>query len=102
MHAPGWPPGPRPRERCGRRASGLTGSLTVKRASPLPTPPWPAGDGLAVRLLLPAADSVRFVTAYRRLPAPYRYAVYRPNGLLRVADSPTLDSVLASHAPAPR
>ena len=57
-------------------------------------------EGLAVRLFLPTVDSVRFVTAYRSLPDPYRYAVYRPDGTLRVASSAELDSVLAGSAPA--
>ena len=56
-------------------------------------------EGLAVRVFLPAVDSVRFVTAYRSLPDPYRYAVYRPDGTLRVASSAELDSVLAGSAP---
>ena len=56
-------------------------------------------DGLAVRVFFPGVDSVRFVTAYRSLPGPYRYAVYRPDGALAVAGSATLDSVLASPAP---
>jgi hypothetical protein len=56
-------------------------------------------DGLAVRVFFPGVDSVRFVTAYRSLPDPYRYAVYRPDGRLAVASSATLDSVLAASAP---
>jgi hypothetical protein len=56
-------------------------------------------DGLAVRVFLPAVDSVRFVTAYRSLPEPYRYAVYRPDGALRVAGSAELDSVVAGSTP---
>ena len=57
-------------------------------------------EGLAVRVFLPAVDSVRFVSAYRSMPAPYRYAVYRPDGTLRVASSAELDSVLAGSTPA--
>jgi hypothetical protein len=56
-------------------------------------------DGLAVRVFFPGVDSVRFVTDYRPLPEPYRYAVYRPDGGLAVASSATLDSVLAASAP---
>ena len=56
-------------------------------------------EGLAVRLFFPAVDSVRFVTAYRSMPEPYRYAVYRPDGTLRVASSAELDSVVAGSAP---
>ena len=55
-------------------------------------------DGLAVRVFFPGVDSVRFVSAYRSLPGPYRYAVYRPDGRLRVASSAVLDSVLAGSA----
>ena len=55
-------------------------------------------EGLAVRIFFPAVDSVRFVTTYRPMPAPYRYAVYRPDGALRVASSAELDSVVATSA----
>jgi hypothetical protein len=51
-------------------------------------------EGLAVRVLLPQVDSVAFVRAYRPLPAPWRYAVYRYDGSLRVATSAELDTVL--------
>ena len=57
-------------------------------------------EGLAVRLFFPAVDSVRFVTAYRSMPEPYRWAVYRPDGTLRVASSAELDSVVAGSTPA--
>ncbi len=56
-------------------------------------------DGLAVRVFLPQVDSVRFVADYRPLPEPYRYAVYRPDGALRVASSAELDSVIAGTTP---
>jgi len=56
-------------------------------------------DGLAVRVFFPGVDSVRFVTAYRSLPAPYRWAVYRPDGRLRLAASAELDSVLRAGPP---
>lgn len=57
-------------------------------------------EGLAVRVFFPAVDSVRFVSAYRSMPEPYRYAVYRPDGTLRVASSAELDSVVAGSAAA--
>ena len=57
-------------------------------------------EGIAVRLFFPTVDSVRFVGAYRSMPEPYRYAVYRPDGALRVASSAELDSVVAGSAPA--
>jgi hypothetical protein len=57
-------------------------------------------DGLAVRIFFPAVDSVRFVSGYRSMPEPYRYAVYRPDGTLRVASSAALDSILAGSTPA--
>lgn len=56
-------------------------------------------EGLAVRVFFPAVDSVRFVGAYRSMPEPYRYAVYRPDGTLRVASSAELDSVVAGFTP---
>ena len=51
-------------------------------------------EGLAVRVMFPQVDSVAFVHAYRSLPAPWRYAVYRLDGSLRVATSAELDTVL--------
>jgi hypothetical protein len=56
-------------------------------------------EGLAVRLFFPGVDSVRFVTAYEPRPEPYRYAVYRPDGTLRIASSAALDSALAGAVP---
>lgn len=56
-------------------------------------------DGLAVRVFLPGVGSVRFVTACRSMPAPYRYAVHRPDGTLRVTGSAALDSVLTGSVP---
>jgi len=56
-------------------------------------------DGLAIRIFFPGVDSVRFVSAYRSMPEPYRYAVYRPDGTLRVASSTELDSIVAGSAP---
>jgi hypothetical protein len=63
-------------------------------------------DGLAVRVMFPAVDSVVFVRAYTSLPLPWRYAVYRLDGSLRVAPSAELDTVLerfpgAREAPPP-
>ncbi len=57
-------------------------------------------EGLAVRVFFPAVDSARFVTTYRSMPEPYRYAVYRPDGALRVAGSAELDSVVGGSPPA--
>ena len=51
-------------------------------------------DGLAVRVLFPQVDSVVFVRSYRTLPEPWRYAVYRVDGTLRVGSSAELDSVV--------
>ena len=55
-------------------------------------------DGLAVRVMFPAVDSVTFVRKYASLPPPWRYAVYRLDGSLRVAASAELDTVL-EHSP---
>jgi len=57
-------------------------------------------EGLAVRPFFPAVDSVRFVSACQPMPEPYRCAVYRPDGALRVASSAELDSVGAGSEPA--
>jgi len=56
-------------------------------------------EGLAIRIFFPGVDSVRFVSAYRSMPEPYRYAVYRPDGTLRVASPAELDSVVAGFTP---
>jgi hypothetical protein len=58
-------------------------------------------DGLAVRVMFPQVDSVVFVRGYRSLPEPWRYAVYRLDGSLKVATSAELDTVL-EHFRAPR
>ena len=58
-------------------------------------------DGLGVRVMFPQVDSVAFVHDYRSLPDPWRYAVYRVDGSLRVAASAELDTVL-EHFPAAR
>jgi len=51
-------------------------------------------DGLAVRVMFPVVDSVAFVRAYRPLPDPWRYAIYRLDGGLRVATSAEVEGVL--------
>jgi hypothetical protein len=62
-------------------------------------------DGLAVRLFFPRVDSVGFVLKYAPLPAGYLWAVYRPDGKLRLATSAELDSALMAYraplSPAP-
>lgn len=58
--------------------------------------------GLAVRLLFPVVQDVVFVHTYRPLPHPWLYAVYRPDGDLKVATSAELDSVLKSYERGPR
>jgi hypothetical protein len=67
-------------------------------------------DGLAVRVMLPGVDSVRFVRAFDPSDTSWRWCVYRPDGALRVARAQELARVIASapvlpaapHAPAPR
>jgi hypothetical protein len=44
-------------------------------------------DGLAIRILRPEVREVRFVRTFTMLPAPWRYAVYRVDGHLRVGTS---------------
>jgi hypothetical protein len=51
-------------------------------------------DGLAVRVMFPVVDSVTFVRAYRPLPDPWRYAIYRLDGGLRVATSAEVEELL--------
>ena len=58
--------------------------------------------GLAVRLLFPVVQDVVFVHAFRPLPEPWLYAVYRPDGDLKVATSTELDSVLKTYERGPR
>jgi hypothetical protein len=53
-------------------------------------------DGLAARLFFRQIDSVGFVREYASLPARYRWAVYRPDGVLRVSTSAEIDSSLAA------
>ncbi len=53
-------------------------------------------DGLAVRLFFRQVDSVGFTLRYAPLPAGYVWAVYRPDGKLRVATPAELDSALTA------
>ena len=57
--------------------------------------------GLAVRVLFPQVADVRFVREYRPVPEGDRYAVYLPDGELRVKTSAEVDSILKS-LPRPR
>jgi len=54
-------------------------------------------DGLAVRVLFPNVESVEFVRAFSRDDPGARWAVYRPDGDLRVATTRELDSLLTAH-----
>jgi hypothetical protein len=54
-------------------------------------------DGLAVRVLVPEVRGVAFTREFHALPQPWRYAVYRLDGRLRVATSAELESLLALH-----
>lgn len=58
-------------------------------------------DGLAVRVMFPRVAAVRFVREYRHAPASSRYAVYRPDGRVRVATSAEVDSILRSMTAGP-
>jgi hypothetical protein len=53
-------------------------------------------DGLAVRVVFPEVAAVRFVREFQPAPADHRYAVYRPEGHVRVVTSAALDSVLSA------
>jgi hypothetical protein len=53
-------------------------------------------DGLAVRVMLPGVDSVRFVRAFDPADTIWRWCVYRPDGALRVARAEELARVIAS------
>ncbi len=57
-------------------------------------------DGLAVRLFCRQVDSVGFTLRFVPAPDGYLWAVYRPDGKLRVATSAELDSALAAFHPA--
>jgi hypothetical protein len=53
-------------------------------------------DGLAVRVMLPGVDSVRFVRGFDPGDTTWRWCVYRPDGALRVARAGELARVLAN------
>ena len=53
-------------------------------------------NGLAVRVLFPTVTEVEFVRAFSRDDPSARWAVYRPDGDLRVATTPELDSLLTA------
>src|SRR5205085_4047990 len=53
-------------------------------------------DGLTVRVLFPEVRTVTFVRAFAPVPDSVRYAVYLPDGRVRVATSADLESVLRS------
>ena len=52
--------------------------------------------GMGVRALVPAIDSVAFVTRLRPLGPAERYAVYAPTGEVELHDQASMDSLLAS------
>jgi len=58
-------------------------------------------DGLAVRVLFPRVNAVRFVREFRPTPPDEWYAVYRPDGRVRVATSAEVDSILRMRAATP-
>jgi hypothetical protein len=58
-------------------------------------------DGLAVRVMLPGVDSVRFVRRFDPADTSWRWCVYRPDGALRVARVDELARVLAGAPGAP-
>ena len=51
-------------------------------------------DGLAIRVFLPGVKAVRFVRRFELAGDSVRYAVYLPNGHVRVGTPAELDSVL--------
>lgn len=53
-------------------------------------------DGLAIRVRVPAVDSVAFVRAFAPVHPDERWAVYRYDGHLRVLTAGELDRVIAS------
>jgi hypothetical protein len=55
-------------------------------------------DGLAVRVFLPDVRSTRFVRRFELAGDSVRYAVYMPNGHVRVGTPAELDSVLRRDA----
>lgn len=50
--------------------------------------------GLAVRVMVPQVDGMTFVRAFTPGPDRERYTVYLPDGLVRVATSAEVDSIL--------
>jgi hypothetical protein len=58
-------------------------------------------DGLAVRVMFPRVEAVRFVREFQPGPRDARYAVYRPDGRLRVATTAEVDSALRAMRPEP-
>jgi hypothetical protein len=55
-------------------------------------------DGLGVRVFFPAVASTRFVRAFESTGDSVRYAVYLPDGHIRVGTPAELDSVLRRNA----
>ncbi len=86
-----------------------TGTRLGRRGEPLPAPApmetyWERNvreallGGLAVRVMFPQVGAVRFVREFTPAPANEWYAVYRPDGRLRVATSAEVDSILRAGA----
>jgi len=55
-------------------------------------------DGLAVRVMIPQADSVEFVHAFRPAGANARFVLYDPDGTVSVATPAHVDSMLRATA----
>jgi hypothetical protein len=53
-------------------------------------------DGLAVRVMVPAVDSVAFVDAFDGRDHPWQWAVYLPDGRVRVGDAEALERALTT------
>lgn len=58
-------------------------------------------SGLAVRVMFPQAAEVRFVREFQPAPANTWYAVYRPEGRVRMATPAEVDSILKGMKAAP-
>lgn len=56
-------------------------------------------DGLVVRLVLPSVRELRFVREFEPASAAEQWAIYRPEGRLRVMRADTLAAVLAAGPP---
>jgi hypothetical protein len=52
--------------------------------------------GLAVRVMFPQVAAVRFVREFQPAPSDHRYAIYRPEGHVRVVTPAQLDSILTA------